>query len=251
MRATDYDPIPSGAYDLNIDLVPTSGNSNSLWGPALQQVIYARAVTTNWNQLNTADAYTTADYTQSVSYACPTEAKKLQSWTDPEEFDNYVDSLTPSGNTYHDIGLLWGARFTSATGIFASENAYTPQGGEIQRNIIFMTDGDACTSTTNYSAYGVPWFDRRQTSASSVAHRRLHRHRHADAAGQLPHRRPVHCDQEQEHRAVGDRVRRPGDDDRGPAVELRDDQPLFQGDQRGHAADAHSRLSPIRFRCSG
>ena len=54
----------------------------------------------------------------------------------------------------------------SPTGIFGSENAFTPQGGEIQRNLIFMTDGDPCTSIGNYQAYGVAWFDRRQTSAT-------------------------------------------------------------------------------------
>ncbi|HEX8415311.1 MAG TPA: pilus assembly protein TadG, partial [Sphingomicrobium sp.] len=102
------------------------------------------------------------------TYACPTEAKKLQAWDNAVDFQTYVNSLTPSGNTYHDIGLLWGARFTSPTGIFASENALTPQGGEIDRHIIFMTDGDACTGVTNYNAYGVAWYDRRQTPAGTV-----------------------------------------------------------------------------------
>ncbi|CAN5509181.1 hypothetical protein BH09PSE4_BH09PSE4_07770 [soil metagenome] len=170
VRATDYDPIPSGAYDLNIDLVPTSGNANSLWGPALQQVIYTRGSTNagNSSAFNTSDLYTTTDYAVTNGYFCPPEAKKLQAWSDANEFDDYVDSLTPEGNTYHDIGLLWGARFMSGTGIFASENALTPQGGEIQRHMIFMTDGDACTGVTNYQAYGIAWYDRRQTSTSSA-----------------------------------------------------------------------------------
>ena len=73
-----------------------------------------------------------------------------------------------SGNTYHDIGLVWGARFASPTGIFASENKATSKGGEIERHIIFMTDGDASTNNTDYAAYGLPWFDRRQTSNGSV-----------------------------------------------------------------------------------
>ena len=168
VRQTTYDPIPNNAYDLNIDLVPTQGNANSLWGPALQQLIYARDVTWSWSQLDMNKSKTVVDYTQSVGYFCPREARKLQQWPDATEFQNYVNSLTPEGNTYHDIGLLWGARFTSPTGIFASENALTPQGGEIERNIIFMTDGDACTGTTNYTAYGVAWFDRRQTPTNTV-----------------------------------------------------------------------------------
>jgi hypothetical protein len=60
--------------------------------------------------------------------------------------------------------MLWGARFISPTGIFASENAATPTGGNIQRHIIFMTDGDTQASGDNYSAYGVGWWDRRQTT---------------------------------------------------------------------------------------
>ncbi len=56
----------------------------------------------------------------------------------------------------------------SPTGIFADDNDFTPEGGEIQRHLIFMTDGDTQTSNTNYTAYGVPWWDRRTTSIASA-----------------------------------------------------------------------------------
>ena len=72
------------------------------------------------------------------------------------------------GNTYHDTGLLWGARLMWPTGMFASENALTPQGGEIERHLILMTDGDPCTSVNNYQAYGMSWFDRRTTDPNSA-----------------------------------------------------------------------------------
>ena len=85
------------------------------------------------------------------------------------DFDDYVDSLVGRGNTYHDIGMIWGARFLSPTGIFASENALTPQGGEIERHLIFMTDGDATSNPCDYNAYGVPWWDRRQTNNVGTA----------------------------------------------------------------------------------
>jgi hypothetical protein len=32
--------------------------------------------------------------------------------------------------------------------------------------MIFMTDGDPCTGVSNYQAYGIAWFDRRQTDPS-------------------------------------------------------------------------------------
>ncbi len=168
VHQSNYSPIPSGAKDLDIDLVPSTGDSTTQWGPALPSLVYARAVTTAWSQLNMANATTTTNYYNSVPYYCPEEAKKLQTWPTASAFQNYVNGLTPNGNTYHDIGLLWGARFASPTGIFRSENEYTPQGGEIERHIIFMTDGEACTGDTDYAAYGFPWLDRRTTDPSSA-----------------------------------------------------------------------------------
>ncbi len=120
--------------------------------------------TSNWN--TAAISATTTDYANGSSYSCPTAAHKLQAWPDADDFDDYVDSLTPDGATYHDIGMLWGARLMSPTGIFASENAYTPKGGEIQRHMIFMTDGDTNANDYDYAAYGLPFFDHRETPAS-------------------------------------------------------------------------------------
>lgn len=169
VRALSYDPIPADANDLDIDLVPNAGDDSTLWGPALPDMIYTRQDTGGGSSTwNLADITTTTEYVNGSQYFCPTEAKKLVEWNDPTVFENYVDSLTPEGNTYHDIGMLWGARLMSPTGIFASENALTPSGGEIERHLIFMTDGEACTGVGNYNAYGVGWFDRRQTDANTV-----------------------------------------------------------------------------------
>lgn len=169
VRETDYDPIPADANDLNIDLVPNSGDEETLWAPLLPGLIYTRNdVSGNGSNWNLAEITTTTEYGNGSSYFCPVSARKLVEWNDPTAFENYVDSLTPQGNTYHDIGMIWGARLMSPTGIFASENALTPSGGEIERHLIFMTDGEACTDPGNYTAYGVAWFDRRQTDANTV-----------------------------------------------------------------------------------
>jgi Flp pilus assembly protein TadG len=163
-RQASYDPIPAAAKDLDIDTLPVASDSTSLWGPALPGVIFTRnGGSSAWTL---AESTTTTDYGNASSYSCPTPATKMQAWPVATTFTSYVDSLAASGNTYHDLGLLWGARLMSPTGLFASENAYTPTGGEIQRNMIFMTDGDPCTSVGNYQAYGVGWFDRRQTDPS-------------------------------------------------------------------------------------
>ncbi len=169
VRETDYDPIPAGAHDLDIDLVPNTNDESTLWAPLLPGIIYTRKdVSGNGNNWDLAEITTTTEYGNGSDYFCPTEARKLAVWNDPTAFESYVDSLTPSGNTYHDIGMLWGARLMSPTGIFASENALTPSGGEIERHLIFMTDGEACTGVGNYTAYGIGWFDRRQTDEDAV-----------------------------------------------------------------------------------
>ena len=168
---TDYDPIPSDAYDLDIDMVPT-GDDATKWAPALNDVIYTRK-STNKNvgdigKWSRNEAITAENYTNTSAYACTQQSKKLQEWPNAGSFDDYVDSLYPGSNTYHDIGLIWGARLLSPTGLFKSENEYTPKGGEIERHLIFMTDGDACTENYNYTSYGIEWFDRRRTDPGAV-----------------------------------------------------------------------------------
>ena len=188
VRQSSYTPIPANAYDLNIDLVP-SASANSLWGPALNDVIFYRnmrvypggnlpngyygyigyLINNDSSGASTANSVSANNYYNKVSYSCPTEAKKLQEWPSAADFSSYVDGLVASGNTYHDIGMLWGARFMSPTGIFASENAVANNGGTIQRHMIFMTDGDATSSPCDYNAYGVPWYDQRQSTDVGAA----------------------------------------------------------------------------------
>lgn len=162
--ATDWATIPSNAYDMDIDMVP-SGTNGTKWGPMLGDVVFER-YSNYWgsSSYRTRNEVITSYNANPESETCPAEARKLQEWTTPSPFETYVNSLSPVGNTYHDIGMIWGARFISPTGIFASENAATPTGQPIQRHIIFMTDGDTQTSTSNYSAHGIHWWDRRQTT---------------------------------------------------------------------------------------
>lgn len=162
VRESTYWPIPADAHDLNIDLVP-SATAGSKWGAALPGAVYRR---TSGGSRTRADVYNDGNFSNAGN-DCPTQARKLQPWptvTGVGGFQTYVDSLDTGGNTYHDIGLIWGARFISPTGIFASENALTSAGGEIERHLIFMTDGVACTGLDNYQAYGLRWWDRRQTA---------------------------------------------------------------------------------------
>ncbi len=176
VQATSYNPIPSGAKDLDIDSPPSVTDATTQWGPALPDVVYMRAITSAYSQADRANVLgTTTDYYNGVSAYCPAPAKKLQRWTNANDFDDYVDSLVAAGNTYHDIGMLWGARLMSPTGIFRSENEFTlpyngtTGGADIERHMIFMTDGDAVSQTCDYTAYGVAFWDRRTTDSVGSA----------------------------------------------------------------------------------
>jgi len=166
----EWSPVPAEALDMNIDLVPSALSAhNSFWGPLLPGATWARY---DWGYSNcsksgrTTNSVDTSCNASSSSASCPTAAKKLTTYDTPGPFESYVNSLSTGGNTYHDIGMLWGARLMSPTGIFADENAFTPAGRAIQRHLIFMTDGDTNTSNTDYSAYGIGYYSRLQAQGA-------------------------------------------------------------------------------------
>jgi Flp pilus assembly protein TadG len=174
--SNDWDPIPSTALDMDIDLVPTKSNTETQWGPMLPSVIWQRYLvnTDGSGNKSRSSTRTTSNISvgkddgvsmPTVGESCPTAAKKFQTWT-PSDFRTYVNSLTTDGYTYHDIGLLWGARIMSPTGIFAALNA--PQNMTIERHMVFMTDGETNVVLDDYSAYGVQWYDRRQTPTGTA-----------------------------------------------------------------------------------
>lgn len=165
VRTTNFSPIPTAAYDLNINLVPTIGDPATQWGPLLDEAVWDRYDSNGYRTTSTVS--TSNDLRKYFSYTCASEARKLQRWDNPTDFDSYLDNLDAIGSTYHDIGLIWGARFLTPVGIFGSENATSDTGGAIDRHLIFMTDGDTTTSSTQYTSYGVEWYDRRRTSSSS------------------------------------------------------------------------------------
>jgi hypothetical protein len=79
---------------------------------------------------------------------------------------NYVNTLTPVGSTYHDIGMIWGARMLSSGGIFA-DSPDTFGGMPVSRHIIFLTDGQLAPTCSTYSSYGVEQNDIRVTGAGT------------------------------------------------------------------------------------
>ena len=171
----DWSPIPATALDMNIDMVPTA-DATTKWGPMLTNAVWERyLVNTAWDGTKSRSSTRTLNDVfvgrndgvtmLRASSNCPTSARKYQTWT-PTDFRNYVNSLTIGGNTYHDIGLLWGGRIMSPTGMFSVLNA--PENMQIERHMVFMTDGETNVINDDYSAYGVHWYDRRQTPTGSA-----------------------------------------------------------------------------------
>lgn len=152
--------IPSDALDLDIDLVPT--NDASRWSPMWPKVVYDRSNSSNgWQVSQSGD-----------NAACPSAAKKLQSYASFDDgtsnsLKSYIDSFQARGYTNHTIGMIWGARLLSATGLFGTENSYVPNKFKIGRHMVFMTDGAMVINNSNYDAYGFPKLDSRIAPANS------------------------------------------------------------------------------------
>ncbi|MFM7348778.1 MAG: pilus assembly protein TadG-related protein [Erythrobacter sp.] len=156
----NYSPIPANAFDININLVPSTEAQK--WHPALPNAVWKRE-DGGGNQINNM---TTANDLNRAGWACPRAARRLGTMT-RSELQTYVDALAAGGNTYHDIGMVWGARFLSPNGMFSVVNNQAPNGDPISRHIIFMTDGEQVNNVENYSTHGVEWWDRRITGTGN------------------------------------------------------------------------------------
>jgi Flp pilus assembly protein TadG len=159
--------VPSGASDLSIDLIPA--DTATRWKPFLPSVQFAR---------NGAWLGRDSGWISSGFAACPREASPLSSYASDyvpttkssTSFNGYVDSLSPVGGTYHDIGLIWGARFLSQDGIFRATNADStgPAGFQISRHIVFMTDGALDTRAGANDPWGINNLDGRVAPAAAT-----------------------------------------------------------------------------------
>ncbi len=163
----DYDNVDlTRALDLDIDLVPTT-DPRTQWRPQFPSTVYARY--DNRGNYTTRQVVTHDDFYNpynSNRAHCPPAARNLSEMTSGQ-LETYLDTLYPSGNTYHDIGILWGARLLSPNGIFAAENADVEGASATARHLIFLTDGETAPTETSYSTYGFEPIDQRRWSKSS------------------------------------------------------------------------------------
>lgn len=168
---TDYANVDlTRALDLDIDRIPDPANPATQWRPMLNELSFARELRTNGRGAYTQAPVMSGDEFVNAWWwgfgACPARASKLREMT-RAEVESYVNSLVPQGSTYHDIGMIWGGRLLSPTGLFAAENAGTP-GSNTSRHMIFLTDGETAPLDISYGTYGLEAIDRRRWSSTSA-----------------------------------------------------------------------------------
>lgn len=146
----------------DISLLAT--NDATRWAPAWPWLTYYRN--------GVAEETITGSYQRPADiggYACPRSAQRLGVLTQAQ-VDAYVDdpAFVPSGATYHDIGMIWGTRLMSPTGVFSADHAAAPNGRPVARHIIFMTDGEMKPGTLFYSPYAVERNSRRRQPTGTL-----------------------------------------------------------------------------------
>ena len=172
---SDYDNVDlERALDLDIDRVPDPENPATQWRPMLNELSFIREVRQNGygsftpGNVNSPHDFVNAHW--SGFSACPSSAAMLGEM-DAAQVATYVDNLEVRGSTYHDIGMIWGGRLLSQSGLFAAQNADASPGQPTTRHLIFLTDGETSPLDISYGTYGIEPLDRgrwRPTSAMSL-----------------------------------------------------------------------------------
>ena len=154
----DFDPIPDGAQDLDIVSAPNPDTPGSYWGSQWNALTFKRQ--------NQGDDYGGPYNSPSgAEYGCPQQMRAfteipMTSTSVPGWLNDYLNSLNTAGYTYHDIGMIWGARLGSPRGIFSSIVNDKPE-VSTTRHLIFMTDGNMEVRDTANAAYGMEKFEHR------------------------------------------------------------------------------------------
>ncbi len=165
---------PAGLLDLDIDGVPTSDAGR--WRPYWPEAYVRRNFNTTQLSGSSSNPWTRSSISSFLPQtACPQQAALLAEYGALTDIQGYTNTLRPDGGTYHDIGLIWGARLSSPDGLFQVNVNETPSNlGFVGRHLIFMTDGDLVPSDGTVSAYGIERHDGRisgnTTGTSSAAY---------------------------------------------------------------------------------
>lgn len=165
----DDESLPA---DLDPDLAATDDASK--WRPLWPEVLWNRnangpnapAVDVN-TQDGSGSGISNLDDSEYVT--CNMPASKIATMTRTQVNDYvYNADFKAAGFTYHDIGMIWGLRLLSPTGLFKDTTAAWPGRNPPNRHIIFMTDGFLNTEPEQYTPYGLEKLDRRVTGATGT-----------------------------------------------------------------------------------
>lgn len=171
VSAATFKPIPAGAWDLEINLLPYDDDTR--WRPMWTDLEFPRD--TN------PDGWETTTVKGKASAACPAPMMlfrdvNITAGTEPPSWMvDYLDGLIAQGNTYHDIGMIWGARLASQTGMFA-DNVNEGDLHSVSRHLIYMTDGKMEPTQTGYTIYGIERYDNRIAPAGTTNANVIKRH---------------------------------------------------------------------------
>lgn len=141
--------IPSAAelakmYDLDIDRMPDT-DPDTHWAAA------------------DPDPNLKSNFPNYVS--CPAQAMRLNTIS-RSDLSTYLNGLSPTGATYLDVGMIWGARMLSNAGVFP-DSPDTYNGMRTTRHLVFLTDGEMDPQAISYTAYGIEEGQRRIAGGSA------------------------------------------------------------------------------------
>jgi hypothetical protein len=143
-----------------------------------------------WQPYDSNTATATADYSDPIATNlasfCPAPATRLTEYTSESQFQTAINSALAKvgGYTNHDLGVMWGMRYLSSSGMFAADNPREWAVGSgplmpVEKHIVFMTDGVLTSPNTAYSSYGHHGADTRLIGTGSAVDR--HRERFFNA----------------------------------------------------------------------
>ena len=101
---------------------------------------------------------------------CPAAASRLTEYSTEQAFQNQVNTSLSrvGGYTNHDIGIMWGTRYLSGSGMYQADNPDEVDDIRVARHIIFLTDGEMTADAYNYSSFGIPDAQDRMTGSGSL-----------------------------------------------------------------------------------
>lgn len=106
----------------------------------------------------------------SLTTFCPAQAKRLAVYT-KSSFQTASNAALAKvgGYTNHDLGMMWGMRYLSSSGMYSSDNPTVYQQVPVGKHIILLTDGPMTADSANYSSFGVGTPEDRMVGGGSLA----------------------------------------------------------------------------------